>query len=63
MSQGEADDLDSEDGEQSAEQREKPGAPAVQGAAPPPEFGVPGEANIVLLFLVQVRTQIGEIAA
>ena len=63
VGQAQADDLQGEDGEQSAEEREKPGAPAVQGAAPPPECRVPGEANVVPLFVVQVGTQLVKITA
>ena len=58
VGQGQSDDLHCQDGEQEAELGQKPRRPAVQGATPPPEFGVSWESDIVPLFMVQVGTHI-----
>ena len=58
VSQSKSDDLQIQHGEQEAELGQKPRRPAVQGATPPPEFGVSWESDIVPLFMVQVATHI-----
>ena len=56
-----SDDLDCHYGEQPAEERQEPRAPAVEGPEPPPECGVSGKSNVVPLLVVEIGAHIVKI--